>query len=79
MMIKKFRVTQRETWIRTAEVDADSGDEALAILKAADWTFETNNVECVRSDVATCEEITLAGEAARAQERYSIDMERRAD
>lgn len=71
--MKKYRVTQVETWVRTVEVDADSEDEATAILKAGDWIFEMDNLELSQVDSTTCEEMTLVGEAARAQEVYSLD------
>ncbi len=57
--MRKYRVTQSETWIRTVEVDADSEDEAMAILEAGDWTFEMDNLELSDSDAPTCEEILL--------------------
>lgn len=71
--MRKYRVTQVETWIRTVEVDADSEDEAMAILEAQDWTFETDDLELSQVDSTTCEEMTLVSEAARAQEVYSLD------
>lgn len=55
--MRKYRVTQVETWIRTVEVDADSEDEAMAILEAGDWTFEMDNLELSQVDSTTCEEM----------------------
>lgn len=71
--MRKYRITQSETWIRTVEVDADSEDEVMAILETQDWTFEMDDLELSHVDSTTCEEMTLVGEAARAQEVYSLD------
>ncbi len=69
----KYRVTQHETWIRTVEIDADNQDEALANLEAADWAFEMDDLELSHVESTTCEEMTLVGDAARAQDLYSLD------